>query len=180
MKKVLIVLCFGSLFVACDKPKEAAPAETQAPAEPPQAEIGDAKYADIGKRGITALASGDVDAWMTSFADNAKYYFNGGDSLVGKTAIADYWKDRRANVIDKLDFRNDIWTPLKINKPQKGPDQVGVWLLAWYQVTASYKNGGTMTQWIHTDMHFDAADKIDVVVMYLDRVPIAAAMPKKK
>lgn len=179
MKKVLIVLCFGSLFVACDKPKEAS-TEPQTPPEPPQAEIGDPKYADIGKRGLTALSSGDVDTWLSSFSDSAKYYFNGGDSLIGKKAISDYWKDRRANVIDKLEYMNDIWTPLKINKPQKGPDRAGVWLLGWYYVTASYKNGGTMSQWIHTDMHFDASDKIDVIVMYLDRVPIAAAMPKKK
>ena len=180
MKKVLFVLCCCVLLLACNKPQETATTETLPPPEPPQAEIGDARYADIGKQGITALAAGDVDAWMSSFAENARYYFNGGDSLIGKQAIADYWKDRRGNVIDKLEIRNDIWTPLKINKPQKGPDQAGVWLLAWYQVTASYKNAGSMTQWIHTDMHFDANDKIDVVVMYLDRVPISAAMAKKK
>jgi hypothetical protein len=45
--------------------------------------------------------------------------------------------------------------------------------------TAKYKTGKSMTQWIHTDLHFDANDKIDRVIMYLDRVPIAAAMSKK-
>ncbi len=178
MKKVLFAFCCSAIMIACNKPQETTPAE-QTPVEPPQAEFADPKYVDIGKQGIAALAAGDVDGWMASFADNARYYWNGGDSLVGKQAITDYWKDRRGNVIDKLEFNNDIWTPLKINKPQRGPDQVGVWLLCWYQVTSTYKNGGTMTQWVHTDLHFDANDKVDVVVQYIDRAPINAAASKK-
>jgi len=179
MKKVFFGLCCGWILIACNKPADQA-VTTTPPAEPPQVEIGDAKYAEIGKQGISALASGDVDGWMTTYADNAKYYFNAGDSLIGKVAIAAYWKDRRGNVIDKMEYKNDIWTTIKINKSQKGPDRTGVWLLGWYQVTASYKNAGSMTQWIHTDMHFDANDKIDQVVMYLDRVPISAAIAAKK
>ena len=35
-----------------------------------------------------------------------------------------------------------------------------------------------MVQWIHTDQHFDANDKIDRVIQYLDRVPINAASKK--
>jgi hypothetical protein len=56
----------------------------------------------------------------------------------------------------------------------------GYWLLSWYQVTAKYKGGGTMTQWIHTTFHFDGNDKIDIVNQYLDRAAINAAMPQKK
>ena len=180
MKRVLFVLGCAALFIACSKPQETDTPVSQTPVEPPQAEIGDAKYADIGRQGIANLSSGDVDAWMNGFADNAKYYWNGGDSLVGKPAIAAYWKDRRGNVIDQISFANDIWTPLKINRPQKGPDRAGTWLLGWYYVSATYKNGQTMKQWVHTDMHFDANDKIDVVVQYLDRAPINAALAKKK
>jgi hypothetical protein len=39
-----------------------------------------------------------MDAWMAEFADNAVYYWNSGDSLVGKPAI-DKWRNRRANVL---------------------------------------------------------------------------------
>lgn len=179
MKKAFYALCCGALLIACSKPQETAPVAT-APAEPPQAEFADAKYAEIGKQGISALASGDVDTWVTAFADSAKYFFNGGDSIIGKKAITAYWKDRRGNVIDKMEMKFDTWTALKVNKPQNKYNLPGVWLIAWYQVTASYKNGGSMTQWIHTDMHFDANDKVDVTIMFLDRVPINAAMAKKK
>ena len=179
MKNFFLALCCGVALLACNKPKEEA-ATTVAAAPPPQSEIGDPKFAVIGKQGLDQLANGDIDGWMNAFSDNAKYYFSGGDSLVGKAAIGAYWKDRRTNVIDKLSYQNDIWTPLKVNRPQKGPDQAGNWLLGWYIVTATYKNGQSMTQWIHTDYHFDANDKVDVVVQYIDRAPINAALAKKK
>jgi hypothetical protein len=180
MKRVLFVLCCAALLIACNKPQEAATPAPETPAEPPQSEIGDPKYADIGRQGLAALSSGDIDTWMSAYADNARYYWNAGDSLIGKEAIAAYWKDRRGNVIDQITFTNDIWTVLKVNRPQKGPDRAGIWLLGWYQVSATYKGGATMGQWIHTDMHFDANDKIDQVVQYLDRAPINAAVAKKK
>ncbi len=178
------VIAFGCLIIllACSKPQEDTTATTTpvTPAEPPQVEIGDARYAEIGKQGLANLSSGNIDEWMNGFADNARYLWNAGDSLVGKEAIAAYWKDRRANVIETITFANDIWTPLKINRPQKGPDQAGMWLLGWYQVNTTYKNGATMGQWVHTDMHFDANDKIDVVIQYVDRAAINAALAKKK
>jgi len=120
-----------------------------------------------------------VDTWLTAFSDNAKYYWSGGDSLIGKPAIADYWKNRYAKVIDSISFVDDIWTPLKINVPQKGPDAPGVWLLSWYQVKIKYKNGQKLAFWVHTDLHYDSLDKIDVVVQYIDRAPINAALAKK-
>jgi hypothetical protein len=181
MKTSVFALSCLIILMACSKPQEETTATTPAPPpEPPQAEIGDARYAEIGKQGLAHLASGDIDTWMNAYADNARYLWNAGDSLVGKEAIAAYWKDRRSNVIETITFTNDIWTPLKVNKPQKGPDRAGMWLLGWYQVNTTYKNGVTMGQWIHTDMHFDANDKIDLVVQYIDRAPINAALAKKK
>jgi hypothetical protein len=58
-------------------------------------------------------------------------------------------------------------------------EQTGIWLLSWYQVSAKYKNGNRAGQWIHTDYHFDANDKIDRVIQYLDRAVINAALKKK-
>ena len=152
---------------------------TATPAKPQPTEFADPKYTDIGKQGLAALSSGDVDKWMAMFADNAKYYWNGGDSLIGKAAISDYWTKRRKDVIDSLTYTNDIWLPVKVNEPQQPVQAPGVWLLSWFQVRSKYKNGKTMSQWIHTDYHFDANDKIDVVVQYIDRAPIIAALGHK-
>ena len=140
-----------------------------------QAEFADAKYVDMGKASLSAFEKGDVDSWMSGFADNAVYLWSSGDSLVGKKAIADYWKNRRAGVIDSIKFTNDIWLPIKVNTPQKGPDMPGVWLMSWYQVNVRYKTGKSLQFWVHNDMHYDASDKVDRAIQYIDRAPINAA-----
>jgi ketosteroid isomerase-like protein len=183
MKKMLVA-CLGTLLLtACGSGESETKSEAPAPAESTKAapvEIGDAALMDMGKAGLDNLSKGDIAAWMNSYADNAVYVWNNGDSLAGKKAISDYWTDRRTNVIDSISFTNDVWLPVKVNESQN-PAVVatGTWLLGWYMTTAKYKGGGTMTQWIHATMHLNEAGKIDRVIQYLDRVPIMQAMPKK-
>lgn len=185
MKNVFFVLIGSAALLSCGQPKQEQPAETapvvEAKTQP--IEFADAeKYTAIGKAGITALASGDVEGWMKGFADNAKFFWSAGDSLIGKKAISDYWTERRGKVIDKMKYSNDIWLAVKLNEPQPGQraDDKGVWLLSWYRVEPTYKNGATLNFWVHTDLHFDANDKIDRAIQYIDRAPIMAALAKKK
>lgn len=177
MKNVFIA-CACVAMLACSKPEEKV-SEPAVEATPAAVEFADARYMEMGKRSIAALSSKDVDRWMSDFADNAKFYWSGGDSLIGKTAITNYWKNRFANIIDSISFVNDIWTPLKINQPQRGPDAPGVWLLSWYQVNVKYNNGSKLQFWVHTDFHYDSLDKIDIAIQYIDRAPINAALAKK-
>jgi hypothetical protein len=137
-------------------------------------EFADAKYTEMGKKSLEDLSKGNMDAWMANYADNAKYYWNSGDSLVGKPAIDKYWRNRRADVIETITFENQIWLPVKLENVKK----TGNWLLGWYKTTAKYKGGKSMTQWIHTDFHFDENDKIDEVNQYLDKSVINEAMKK--
>jgi ketosteroid isomerase-like protein len=185
MKKVLAWVLSSALFFACtnqkpadDKTETKSDSAVAAETKTQPAEFADPKYSEIGKKGLAALSAGDIDSWMNSFADNAVYLWNNGDSLVGRQAITAYWKKRRGDVIDSISFMNDIWLPIKVNQPQK-TEQPGVWLLSWYFTTAKYKTGKKMSQSIHTDTHFDANDKIDRVIQYLDRAPINAATKKK-
>jgi hypothetical protein len=187
--KTFCLLAFGyALMISCNSNTSAdqkasssdSASNTSSTSRKPQpAEFADAKYADIGKSALAAMASGDINAYMSIFADNAKYYWNSGDSLIGKAAIADYWAKRRSTVIDSLSFMNEIWLPVKVNEPQQQVQSPGVWLLSWYQVRSKYKNGKTMSQWVHNDFHFDANDKVDEVVQYIDRAPIIAALGHK-
>lgn len=181
MKKLFLVVLCASVFVGCKKETAAEPAVTKPKTMESVApfEFADAKYIEIGKKALDALSKGDMDAWMSNYADNAKYYWNSGDSLVGKTAIDKYWRDRRANVIETITFTKDIWLPIKVNEKGNIPMD-GYWLLSWYKTTAKYKGGKSMTQWIHTTFHFDKNDKIDMVNQYLDKSVIMAAMPQKK
>jgi ketosteroid isomerase-like protein len=180
MKRLFLLALGYALMISCNskEPAEQQPAAAATDAKPQPAEFADAKYTEIGKAELAAMQSGDVDKWLSMFADNAKYFWNSGDSLVGKAAISDYWKKRRTEVIDSISFMNDIWLPVKVNEPQRQVQSPGVWLLGWYQINAKYKTGKSMQQWTHVDFHFDANDKVDQVIQYLDKVPINAAMTK--
>jgi len=184
MKKILgLLICSAILFSCGDNEKTAGATESASTADKPAAdakdyEIGDMKFVDVAKKGMQYLESGDIDSWMASFSDNAVYRWNNLDSLIGKAAIADYWKKRRTDLIDSMSFTNDIWMPIKVNKIQSPMQLPGNYALGWNLVYARYKTGKSMTQRIHTSYHFNDAGQIDRVSQYLDRAPINAAMAK--
>jgi hypothetical protein len=184
MKKTIAMAIAISLFFACtnqkteDKAATTTDSAVTAPAKQQPVEFADAKYADIGKMENSSMASGNIDAMMSGFADNAVYVWNNGDSLAGKPAITAYWKKRRADVIDSINFSQEIWLAVKVNQPQQPAQTPGVWLLSWHLTSAKYKTGKRMAQWMHSATHFDANDKIDRVVQFLDRAPINAATKK--
>ncbi|MGZ3845037.1 MAG: nuclear transport factor 2 family protein [Flavisolibacter sp.] len=181
MKKVFYCLFLSGFLLSCNNSKTEADkpmVKDASDTKPPQSEMADAKYSDMGRQMMQKFESGDIDSWGNMFADNAVYLWSAGDSVAGKKAITDYWKNRRMNVIDSIHFSNDIWLPIKVNQPQKGPDLAGTWLLSWYQVSAKYKTGKSVGFWVHTDYHFDANDKIDRAVQYIDMAPIKAATGK--
>ena len=180
MKKNLIVYAALVWLVACATPETEngtpeSPAASAA-TEPADAELTGTQFVDMGKAALANLSSGNVDAWLETFADNAMYRWNNGDSLAGKAAIAEYWKNRRGKDIKTITFSNDIWLSMKVNKPQNEFVAPGQWLMSWYQVDAEYSTGKKMSQWIHTDMHINDAGKVDIVIQYVDRVPIMNAM----
>ena len=187
MKRFFILAACTVLLLSCgddkkDEPKsteETTTASAEKDKKAQQSEFADAKYADMGKKMMGQLSSGDIDGWLSNYAENAKFRWSAGDSLDGKGAISNYWKNRRGNVIDSITFTNDIWLPLKVNTPQRGPDRIGVWLLSWYQVNVKYKTGKRVVFWAHIDHHFDANDKIDETIQYIDMAPINAAVGKK-
>jgi hypothetical protein len=184
MKNQLLWALFTcSIFlIACNgaRPAEEAP-QTVAPdstAAVAPAEFAEAKYGDIVKNGLNALSAGDVAGWMSAFADNAVYAWNSGDSLAGKAAISEWWTKRRTEVIDSLSYANAIFMPIKINTPQS-LEAPGVWVLGWWKTTAKYKpSGKKMTQWIHSDTHFNAEGKIDRVIQYIDMAVVNKALTK--
>lgn len=188
MKQLFSLAAGCCILLACNNQPATESAKTEAPAvtaastqasAPADVEFADTKYMDMGKAGLAAMAKGDVAGWLSNYADNAVFSWSAGDSLAGLPTITKYWTERRSQVIDSLVFANDIWLAIKVNKPQKGPDMPGVWLMGWYQFNTKYKNGKTAGGWIHHDMHFNEAGKIDRSIMYIDRAPINAVSGKK-
>lgn len=183
MKRLLPWIAGCCILLSCNDNK---PAETNTNTSDPkattgsagtqQSEFADARYVEMGKKALGQFAAGDIDGWMNTYADTAMYRWSSGDSLAGKTAIASYWKERRMKVIDSLQISNDIWIPIKVNTPQKGPDIPGIWLLSWYEVNVKYKNGKRLMFWVHSDIHYNSDDKVDLVIQYIDRAPINKAL----
>lgn len=183
MKKSLVfAICSLWMFSCTDSKtaeiKEDAASTAPVVVEPKDYEFADSKFVDMAKKGFDNLQSGNIDAWLNDFADNAIYRWNNFDSLVGKAAIADYWKKRRSEVIDSLTFSSQIWLPIKLNIAQTEGQLTGNYALSWNVVHAKYKNGGSMSQRVHSVIHFDANDKIDRISQYLDHAPILAATKK--
>jgi hypothetical protein len=107
MKRFFILVASTVVLFACsnDKNDEAKTTESTASASSDKdkklqpAEFADAKYVEWGKKINAQFSSGDMDAWIANMADNAKFRWSAGDSLDGKAAIGDYWKNRRMSSI---------------------------------------------------------------------------------
>lgn len=172
-------LCLlGMLWMACEAPQAGGDAAADTAADtmpPPPAEFADAKYADMAKASMEAFARKDIATWIAGFSDDARFQWNSGDSLVGKQAINDFWTNRMTEVIDSITFSDNIYLPVKVNEPQS-VEAAGVWVLSWHNTMAKYKaTGKKMYQWVHFDLHFNANDKIDQAIVYLDRLSIQQA-----
>jgi hypothetical protein len=177
MKPLLILFATSFLFFACRDEHQQSPGSTmvKSMSEKPQAEFADAKFTTMGKQLMKEFETGDIQAFSNAFADNAVYAFSAGDSLVGRKAIFDFWQKRRHEAIKAIQFSNDIWLPIQVNQPQKGPDMKGIWLLNWYMANVTYNTDKSLTFWVHTDYHFNTENQIDRAVQYIDRAPINAA-----
>ncbi len=104
MRKIFLPLAMLALLFGCkDEQKTAEPGTdpmvkntaVTTNDKPTPVEFADAKFMDMGKQMMSDFAAGNIDAYGEHFADNAVYLYSSGDSMTGKKAIVDYWKDRR-------------------------------------------------------------------------------------
>ena len=181
MKKFLFGVLTSMIFISCaDKAEEKpatieATASTSTEAKKAATDLLDLSEADGVKAGIAALANRDVNAMTANYDDNVVSRWSGGDSVMGKKAVMDYWNGR-LNVIDSLSFSDVVLLPIRINESQNPKYAlVGKWVLAWNFTHVKYKNGKWLHFWVHTDYHYNDAGKVDVVIQYIDRHPIMEA-----
>ena len=188
MKKIFILLAGCMLFVACsDKKKDDNKMDdsktTVGPGDKkPASELLDLSAGDPVKKSFAAFSKADVEGMSADYDDNIRYTWSGGDSLVGKQAVKDYYAGRW-KLIDKLSVSSEIVLPVQVNEsqqPQAAP--TGKWVLYWAMVDVTYKNGKNLKFWMHNVNHFNDAGKIDFIGQYIDRHPIVKAtkdlMPK--
>jgi SnoaL-like domain len=178
MRKFFLFAFCAVVLSACDDAKkdEPAAASTTASAtdKKPMLEIMDMSSADVVKKSNEAFAKGDIDAMTADFDDNIRYTWSGGDSLIGKKAVQDYWK-ARWGIIESLSFSEHIFVPVLANESQSQYAPAGKWILHWNMVNAKYKNGKSTMFWSHSVNHLNDAGKIDFIGMYYDRAPLNKA-----
>lgn len=179
MKKMLFGVLFSALIISCNNENtEEQPSEnksTEEVAKKPATEILDLSEADGVKAGFAALSKKDIPGFTADYDDNVKQLWSGGDSLIGKSAVVDYWNGRM-NLIDSLNFSELILLPIRVNESQSPKYATpGKWVMAWNFSHVKYKNGKTLHFWVHTDFHYNDAGKINTIVQYIDRAPILEA-----
>lgn len=181
MKKLFMVVLLAFLFIACNnenKTTDGATTEVKdtvatGTTQPPVELLGEELNA--GSKAIWEnFSKGDVDAMTANFDDNGRMLWSGGDSLVGKKAIVDYYKGRW-KLIETLKFSEEIWLPIKANQSPNGTAAPGKWMLSWHKTDVKYKNGKSLSFWVHNATHYNDAGKVDYIAQYMDRHPIMEA-----
>lgn len=182
MKKILFGIFSMSFFIACSNEKTSE--ETSTPttdAKPPVEILWDSTLTQSTAATMTAFENADIDGFTANYADDAKFYWSGGDSLIGKQAIKDYYTNRW-KLITSLKFSNHIFLPIMAHEAPAPDVPGGKWMLHWYQVNVEYKNGKKIMFWAHNVNHYNDAGKVDHATQYIDRMPLMEAtkdlMPK--
>ena len=180
MKKFLFGVIISTTFISCadkaeEKPTTEATAPTTTETKKAATEVLDLSEADGIKAGSAAFTKGDIDGMTAGFDDNIRYFFSGGDSLIGKQAVKDYYTGRW-KLIDSVMYSESVYLPIKINESQSPQyATLGKWVLSWNFAHVKYKNGKWLHFWIHTDYAYNDAGKVKTVVQYIDRRPIMEA-----
>ncbi|MGQ0739192.1 MAG: nuclear transport factor 2 family protein [Bacteroidota bacterium] len=183
MKKFFIAATACLLLIACNNEKKddkktddaGKTATTSGDEKKPATELLDISAGDAVKNSYAAFAKGDIDGMVADYDDNIRYTWSGGDSLIGKQAVKDYYTGRW-KLIQSASFSKQIVLPLLVNESQQ-PDVAppGKWVLYWHMADVTYKNGKNIKFWIHSVNHFNDAGKIDFIGQYIDRHPIMEA-----
>lgn len=178
MKKIILVFFAGSFLVACNnagtKSDADAAATDKASGKVPVELIADSNLVNVTNAAFKAFENKDIEGYTANLDDKVKFRWSGGDSLDGKQAVKDYYTGR-FNIIDSIRFSDHIYLPVMANISPNGSVATGKWMLSWYRVDVTYKNGKAITFWAHNTQHYNDAGKIDMFNQYIDRHPLMEA-----
>ncbi len=177
MKRILFGIFICVFLVACKDTKN----ETKSSSDVTSSngmkqpiELLDSTLVGPVKASFASFTKGDIDGFTADYDDNVRFIWSGGDSLVGRQAVKDYFAGRW-KLIETLKFSNDIFLPIQANVSPNGQAQTGKWMLHWVQTDVKYKNGKSLSFWLHNASHYNDAGKIDYVAQYIDRHPLLEA-----
>ncbi|MBS1599125.1 MAG: nuclear transport factor 2 family protein [Bacteroidetes bacterium] len=178
MKKMILCIAACSLLFAChdnstDKVLDNNATNMVKAVSTPAVELTDTSYYAIGNKALADFANGDLDSFISIYADDSHMDLAGGDSLSGKANILAFWKKTMTG-IDSVRFNTPIYLPIKVNESKQV--QTGNYLLMWYNFTLYFKNGKKLLGHTHDVIHLTLDKKIDYQMHFADNAPILAAM----
>ena len=179
MKKIISVIFVTAILFACnsaEKKEDGTAMDNKSETgKAPVELINDSNLVNSVKAAFTAFENKDIEGYTANLADNVMFRWSGGDSLVGKQAVKDYYTGR-FNIIDNIKYSNHIFLPLMANvSPNGGATATGKWMLSWFQTNVKYKNGKAIQFLAHNAQHYNDAGKVDQFTQYIDRHPIIEA-----
>ena len=177
MKKIISFVFIAAFLFACNDAKKDETTATEVKTDKPVAPVElimDSNFVASTQATMAAFQNKNIEGYTANMDDNIKFRWSGGDSLVGKQAVKDFYTGR-FNIIDNIKFSNPIFLPVMANQSPNGVTAAGKWMLNWYMVDVKYKNGKALQFWVHNAMHFNDAGKIDESAQYIDRHPIMEA-----
>ena len=179
MKKIISVIVIAAFLFACNnEAKKSETAATDVKTETGKAPVElimDSNFVNQTKATMAAFQNKDVEGYTANMADDVKFRWSNGDSLIGKQAVKDYYTGR-FNIIENINLSNPIFLPVMANvSPNGGATAAGKWMLNWYMVHVKYKNNKELNFWVHNAQHYNSAGKIDESAQYMDRHPIIEA-----
>ena len=105
MKKIISAICIAALLFACNneekKAETAAPDAKSETAAAPVELINDSNLVNSVKAAFTAFENKDIEGYTANLDDNVIFSWSGGDSLIGKQAVKN-WYTARFNIIDNI------------------------------------------------------------------------------
>jgi hypothetical protein len=177
MKKIFMAATVCMLFFACnnEKKEDSNQTTTTSGDKKPSFEALDLSEGDVIKNSFSAFGKGDIEGMTAAYDDNIRYTWSGGDSLIGKKAVQDFWKNRWSKVIDSLSFSEHIVVPIIANVKQSEFAPTGKWILHWVMTNVTYKNKAKLVFWSHSVNHINDGGKVDFIGMYYDQHTIYEA-----
>lgn len=152
MKKVILLVLVGVLFIACEKHEQRYFAESD--------------ETKTLEEGIAAYESGDWDKWRTHFADTAKIYVNSRDHISVDDRVAQL--KEMSGAFSSYGFdKDDDYIEMVIDK------EMETWVYYWANHDATLQNGKSMSIPVHLAVRFHEG-KIVAEHIYFDATELNA------
>lgn len=152
MKKVILLVLVGVLFIACEKHEQRYFAESD-----------ETKTLEAG---IAAYESGDWDKWRSHFADTAKIYVNSKDHVSIDDRVAEL--KEMSGAFSSYGFdKDDDYIEMVIDKEKES------WVYYWANHNATLQNGKELSIPVHLAVRFHEG-KIVAEHVYFDGTELNA------